>query len=339
MATLFWHIPEDKREDNKTLQALKEDYPELFLEESCHAAAPSATNDGLGIDVNEVSDRSLSKAEWTIKLIGSDEANELKNAFVAASKLVSKHGEEAFLESPQAALFHKDDCLIDAKAMTLNFDGITKDLAGLILPFEAKMKPLCLDFENLGYRQRLLRGSRTKEAVARAVLRGIEKDEVVFDATAGLGRESMILAHAGAKVISFERKLPVWILLHDAFSRAQGSRYFPFDLPELYKLGTIEDYFKDKDASLPSVIYYDPMFPEREERSAQVKKDMYVFQQVVGQDRDIEHMLKFAISKAQKRVVLKRPRKEMPYDDPSLGLAYDVDGGQCRFDCYHGKGN
>lgn len=279
--------------------------------------------------------------DWKVKLINEEEANILKKSFANAYKLVNKHGLNAFYQSELASFFAIDDCFIDAHAQTIVFDNIPKHLAGLSLPFEPKMKPLCLDYENLAYRQRLLRGGRQKEAVARAVLQGIDDKSIVFDATAGLGRESMILAHAGSKVLCFERQLPVWILLHDALLRASTSRYFPFELPELYKLGTIKDYFASdnkafNDHLFPDVIYYDPMFPERG-RSAQVKKEMFVFQKVVGQDLDTLDMLSFAIDHAIKRVVVKRPANEVPLETNIIKCAYSVDGGQCRFDCYEGR--
>ena len=194
----------------------------------------------------------------------------------------------------------------------------------------SKLSPLRLDFEEVAYRQRLLRGGRTKEAVARAVLQGLPVYTLVFDATAGLGRESMILAHAGARVYSFERQLPIWLLLHDAFARAKRSRFFPFTLPQLERLGTIAHY---QGELKPEVIYYDPMFPEKK-RTAQVKKGMFIFQQVVGSDSDALEFLQVALTMASKRVVVKRPHDSEPLSSATIKCAYSVDGGQCRFDCY-----
>ena len=143
---------------------------------------------------------------------------------------------------------------------------------GLRLGSLANFKPLVIDFEQVAVRQRLLRGGRQKEAVARAVMAGLPDGALVFDATAGLGRESMILAHAGANVLSFERQLPIWCILHDGLLRAGRSRFYPFPVPTLHPLGTIKDY---RGTERPEVIYYDPMFPERS-GSAQVKKDMHI---------------------------------------------------------------
>lgn len=275
--------------------------------------------------------------DWVAVGINHQEYQELLQLAKDGAKLIAKHGVQSFNTSSYSSYYGLDDALI-------SFD---KEGAGLTLLNQIKMKPLLLDFELLSYRQRLLRGGRQKEPVARAVMNGLEDGALVFDATAGLGRESMILAHAGAKVVSFERQLPIWIILNDALKRAQGSRFFPFTLPVLSPIGTIKDYSlalagtdnhsltlaNDLNNARPEVIYYDPMFPERE-NSAQVKKDMFVFQQVIGEDKDIIEFLELALELAVKRVVLKRPSYAPPLAVAGLERSYFVDGGQCRFDCY-----
>ena len=275
--------------------------------------------------------------DWVAVVINHQEYQELLQLAKDGAKLIAKHGVQSFNTSSYSSYYGLDDALI-------SFD---KEGAGLTLLNQIKMKPLLLDFELLSYRQRLLRGGRQKEPVARAVMNGLEDGALVFDATAGLGRESMILAHAGAKVVSFERQLPIWIILNDALKRAQGSRFFPFTLPVLSPIGTIKDYSlalagtdnhsltlaNDLNNARPEVIYYDPMFPERE-NSAQVKKDMFVFQQVIGEDKDIIEFLELALELAVKRVVLKRPSYAPPLAVAGLERSYFVDGGQCRFDCY-----
>jgi 16S rRNA (guanine1516-N2)-methyltransferase len=54
------------------------------------------------------------------------------------------------------------------------------------------------------------------------------------------------------------------------------------------------------------VVYLDPMFPHRE-KSAAVKKEMRVFQSLVGSDLDADALLAPAVALASKRVVVKRP--------------------------------
>ena len=53
------------------------------------------------------------------------------------------------------------------------------------------------------------------------------------------------------------------------------------------------------------VVYLDPMFPHRK-KSAAVKKEMRVFQSLVGCDPDADKLLPLALNAAVKRVVVKR---------------------------------
>jgi 16S rRNA (guanine1516-N2)-methyltransferase len=56
----------------------------------------------------------------------------------------------------------------------------------------------------------------------------------------------------------------------------------------------------------PDVVYLDPMFPHRK-KSAAVKKEMRLFQQLLGSDDDADLLLEPALTLAKKRVVVKRP--------------------------------
>jgi 16S rRNA (guanine1516-N2)-methyltransferase len=81
----------------------------------------------------------------------------------------------------------------------------------------------------------------------------------------------------------------------------------------------------------PDVVYLDPMFPARS-KSAQVKKEMQVFHQLVGTDPDADQLLELARACAKKRVVVKRPRiaPELAAARPS----YTLTGKSNRYDIY-----
>jgi 16S rRNA (guanine1516-N2)-methyltransferase len=64
----------------------------------------------------------------------------------------------------------------------------------------------------------------------------------------------------------------------------------------------LSNWPKDK----PDAIYLDPMFPHKK-KSALVKKEMRLFQHLLGPDDDADRLLEPAIQLAQKRVVVKRP--------------------------------
>lgn len=81
----------------------------------------------------------------------------------------------------------------------------------------------------------------------------------------------------------------------------------------------------------PHVVYLDPMFPERK-KSAQVKKEMQSFHQVVGSDMDANDLLAPALDLALSRVVVKRP-KIAPYlaeREPD----HQIIGKSSRYDIY-----
>lgn len=81
----------------------------------------------------------------------------------------------------------------------------------------------------------------------------------------------------------------------------------------------------------PDVVYLDPMFPPRS-KSAQVKKEMRVFHQLIGTDPDAAELLPAALQCARQRVVVKRPRLAASLGDAPP--SYALEGKSNRFDVY-----
>ena len=79
------------------------------------------------------------------------------------------------------------------------------------------------------------------------------------------------------------------------------------------------------------VVYLDPMFPHRK-KSALVKKEMRVFQQLLGSDDDADSLLAPARELAGKRVVVKRPAYAEPLADVPPAMA--ITSKKHRFDVY-----
>src|SRR5436190_24267612 len=81
----------------------------------------------------------------------------------------------------------------------------------------------------------------------------------------------------------------------------------------------------------PEIIYLDPMFPERK-KSAAVKKEMVLLQQLVGDDLDADALFHLALTCANNRVVVKRPRLA----EPIAGIRpnFSITGKSSRFDIY-----
>lgn len=171
-------------------------------------------------------------------------------------------------------------------------------------------KPTCaisVDFLSgaLGYRLR--HASKHREALALAVgIKGLT-GTTVLDATAGLGRDALILASIGGKVRMLERNPVVAALLVDGLRRAHKANIYRDWIDErLNFLGTFS--LTDTHACLEAhdVVYLDPMFPSRD-KSAMVKKEMQILQRLVGTDDSANQLLSAALSLAVKRVVVKRP--------------------------------
>lgn len=158
----------------------------------------------------------------------------------------------------------------------------------------------------------------------------------VLDLTAGLGRDGFVLASLGCRVTLVERSPVVGLLLEDGLMRARAQAKDPALVETLQRMELIQregcDYLANLDAEqLPDVIYLDPMFPERE-KSAQVKKEMQAFHQLVGRDEDAADLLGAALEKARYRVLVKRPRKAPPL--AGRPPSYELSGKSSRYDIY-----
>ena len=237
-----------------------------------------------------------------------------------------------------------------------------------MLPLDdAKPHRLHVDFLTgaMGYRRR---HSGRNQAIARAI--GLKKGRplpVVWDLTAGLGRDSFVLAWLGCQVVAIERDARIFALLEDGLRRAlldaeceqalqsnltlhcaDALQWLPNALEQLSH-GASADLASAQATSahatsahatsaqlaLPDVIYLDPMHPERR-KSAQVRKEMRLFRSLVGADLDADELLTAALASEAPRVVVKRPRQ-----GETLGVepSHQHIGKTTRFDVYLSSGN
>ena len=169
------------------------------------------------------------------------------------------------------------------------------------------LTPVVIDFVGgrLGYRRKY--GHAGGEAISRAV--GIKKGHRpnIIDATAGWGRDAFVLATMRCRVHMIERSKIIATLLEDGLRRAaQDEKIGPLISTRLSLTCGDSRQALPHAPFEPEVIYLDPMFPHKE-KSALVKKEMRVLQEVVGQDEDADELLKLALTIATKRVVVKRP--------------------------------
>ncbi|MBU0538040.1 MAG: class I SAM-dependent methyltransferase [Gammaproteobacteria bacterium] len=195
------------------------------------------------------------------------------------------------------------------------------------LPPVNREHPVAVDFE-LALRNR----HPGKELLIKAV-GGSRNRASVVDATAGLGRDSFLMASHGCTVTLCERMPVVAALLADGLRRAEGS-YECVEIARRMRLneGSAMDYLANlAEEACPDVVYLDPMFPVSG-KSALVKKEMRLFHSLVGLDEDSDALLDLALQRARHRVVVKRPPKA-PYlaeRKPQLSVA----GKAVRFDIY-----
>ena len=152
---------------------------------------------------------------------------------------------------------------------------------------------------------------------------------LITDATAGLGRESFLLASAGAVVNAIERNVALYWLMRDALRRARSAR------PEL--TDRLSLHLADALTLLPTlnseVIYLDPMFPIRQ-KSAAVGREAMILQTFESYPSpEEEHtLLECALEFAHYRVVVKRPLKAPPLSGPQPSVA--LKGKAIRYDIY-----
>ncbi|MBS6008315.1 MAG: class I SAM-dependent methyltransferase [Haemophilus parahaemolyticus] len=173
---------------------------------------------------------------------------------------------------------------------------------------EPKLGAIAVNFVDGTMAHRRKFGGGRGEAVAKAV--GIKGSYLptVIDATAGLGRDAFVLAAIGCKVQLIERNPVVSALLEDGLKRAyQDPEIGEFMQSRMVLLPfhTISEYATANEAPV-DVVYFDPMFPHKQ-KSALVKKEMRVFQHLVGADLDSDDFFQPAKQVARKRVVVKRP--------------------------------
>ncbi|WP_166295858.1 16S rRNA (guanine(1516)-N(2))-methyltransferase RsmJ [Photorhabdus tasmaniensis] len=197
---------------------------------------------------------------------------------------------------------------------------------------EPKLGGIYVDFISgtMAHRRRF--GGGRGEAVAKAV--GIKKDYLptVVDATAGLGRDAFVLASLGCHVRMLERHPVVAALLDDGLQRGYQDEEIGGWLRERMTLLHASSITALTDITpQPDVVYLDPMYPHKQ-KSALVKKEMRVFQSLVGADEDADNLLSPARALAKRRVVVKRP----DYAEPLAGIAASaaITTKNHRFDIY-----
>lgn len=264
-----------------------------------------------------------------------------------------------------------DSCERLAKRLQLPMISMPDGHPGLLLSFQDNRLTLsrpsdrdagsvCVDFTDTRFTFRLAQ-ALSREAVVKAVggcaavRLGDSATHHLIDATAGLGQDAFILAAAGWHVSLIEQSPVIHALLEDGLRRARESAQqtdtealtsLPKPELTLHQTRLLTETLGrlhlcepgDSTDILPtlapaSVIYLDPMFPMRD-KSARVKKNRFLLQQLHGAEGTGQGLLPLAL-KLSTKVVVKRPRLAQPLD--GLRPASSLTGKTSRFDIYVGQ--
>ena len=191
--------------------------------------------------------------------------------------------------------------------------------------------PLFIDFTSGVVEHRRRFGGGRGQALARAMGMKPGVTPAIVDATAGLGRDSFLLASLGAEVTMIERDDAIYELLADALARAHDAGGVYRDIVRRMRL-LHGDAIRLMPTLAPAVVMVDPMHPPRG-KSALVKAEMRQLRSIVGTDDDKVMLINAAIAAATKRAVVKWPAKlPLPADVPNA--SHQIAGKTTRYDVF-----
>lgn len=195
----------------------------------------------------------------------------------------------------------------------------------------ADAKELKVDFVHGAVGHRLRFGGGRGQDLAKAMGLRAGKTPMIVDATAGLGRDSFLLASLGAQVTLIERSAKMHALLVDGMARAaqEGGEIAAIIARMTLLQGDAKELLPGLKAE---AILIDPMHPPRKS-SALVKLELRQVREIVGADDDAVELMQVALAHASKRVVLKWPAKA----DPLPGIraySHQILGKSTRYDVF-----
>ncbi|MCP4594699.1 MAG: class I SAM-dependent methyltransferase [bacterium] len=191
--------------------------------------------------------------------------------------------------------------------------------------------PLTIDFGHTGAASRRTVSASRAQPLARAV--GLRRGTpTVVDATAGLGRDALMLASLGCSVVAIERSPVLGLMLRAALEQvAVNAERSGLPAPRLGLLvGEAGEVLEQLGEDRPDVVYLDPMYAGRR-KSALPKKEMRILRRLVGNDADAADLLAVARRVARRRVVVKRPPRSRPL---AAGVSISLTGKLARYDVY-----
>lgn len=206
-----------------------------------------------------------------------------------------------------------------------------------------KQNPIVVDFESAQLRFRR-RGGVDGEMVVKSfgLAPRARAGSMVIDCSAGLGTDAYLLALAGYRVIAVERNPLVFEILQDGWRRLQAARKERGDGELDFRV-----CFSEASSILqqmisvgerPYGVYFDPMFEDETKKGKSLpRKEMATLRDLLAdaenQGQRPTEFLRYAISVASGRVVVKRPSGAAPaLVDP--GPANRIEGKVAGYDIY-----
>jgi 16S rRNA (guanine1516-N2)-methyltransferase len=189
---------------------------------------------------------------------------------------------------------------------------------------------ISVDFTEAKYQRRFAPG---KDLLCRACGWHLGLREL-WDLTAGLGADAMLLAQAGFKVRAFERNKYLVVLLKQALRQLQQDPSLAAHLR-----GSLEFSYAESAEMLalqtppPEVIYYDPMYPAQR-KTALPSKELQVLRELNGSSGEDLELVEQALRWGPRRFVVKRPHRAPPVKGKPSS---EVSGKLVRFDLYLGR--
>ena len=195
---------------------------------------------------------------------------------------------------------------------------VSEDLIYLKKGLTGTSKPIYCDFYKWS--------KDTKKNNLVRAMRGLPKQGVIIDATAGFGRDALILSSLVERVILIERVPWVSALLIDGLKNTREL------LPYLSNMQVICSDSKKYLLNLkfkPDAIYLDPLFKNMGKSKA--KREVQALRDLTTHSNE-EELLEVALNKAKDRVVVKRHKKVKNL--AGIKPTFSLTGRVVRYDVY-----
>ena len=157
-------------------------------------------------------------------------------------------------------------------------------------------------------------------------MRGVSKDCLIVDATAGLGQDSLKLASLSSKIILLEKVPWIHALLKQGLNEPENQNSL---VSRMEAICIESKYYLSSLKKKVDVIYLDPMFPNVGKSKA--KKEIQALRELTETQEDF-NLLNISLKAAKERVIVKRHKNSnfLAERKPT----FSIKGQVVRYDVY-----